>query len=122
MDLLDVYRGHLSLRKLRVLIDRLPPESATKTAIRNSISDDELQKASSDYRPDKAPWSSVEILLASIKDEITLSRGAAIAIAGGKPVEFHPTPRPGIPPKSVTRRGMTDEQRRAIDPRLRDQT
>lgn len=62
------------------------------------------------------------MLLAAIKDEVTLSRHAAIAIAGGKPGEFRPTPRPGIPPPSSTPKGLTDEQRRALDPRLRNQT
>lgn len=109
----------MSLRRLRVLIQHLPPESATKTALRNAAPAP-VDGAPSDYRPDLAPWSSVEMLLAAVRDELVLSRNAAIAIAGGKPAEFHPTPRPGIPPKSV-RKGLTDEQRRALDPRLRNQ-
>lgn len=121
IDLLDVYRGRLSLRRLRVLIEHLPRESATKTALANAVPDDVMRQASSDYRPDRAPWSHVEILLAEIKDQITLSRLIAVAAAGGKPDEFTPTPRPGIPPKSTSRQGLTDEQRRAIDPRLRNQ-
>lgn len=84
--------------------------------------DGELNRPNGDYRPDKAPWSSVEMLLASIKDEIVLSRSVAIAAAGSTPPEFHPTPRPGIPPTSASRTGLTDEQRRALDPRLRNQT
>jgi hypothetical protein len=122
IDLLDVYRGRMSIRRLRVLIQGLPPESATRTALRNAQPEDTAGRPSGEYRPDKAPWSAVEMLLAAIKDEVTLSRNAAIAIAGGKPGEFHPTPRPGIPPKSAARKGLTDEQRRALDPRLRNQT
>lgn len=62
------------------------------------------------------------MLLAGIKDEITLSRSVAIAAAGGKPPDFTPTSRPGIPPTSNSaRQGLTDEQRRALDPRLRNQ-
>ncbi|MFE5093220.1 hypothetical protein ACFRCI_23385 [Streptomyces sp. NPDC056638] len=90
--------------------------------MRNAVSDEEMQRATGEHRPDKAAWSGVEMLLAAIKDEITLSRNAAIAIAGGKPGDFNPTPRPGIPPTSAARKGLTDEQRRALDPRLRDQT
>jgi hypothetical protein len=48
-----------------------------------------------------------------------------VAANGGKPGEFTPTPRPGVPPKSAAtkqKRGLTDEQRRALDPRLRNQT
>ncbi|MFE6493417.1 hypothetical protein [Streptomyces sp. NPDC057748] len=88
--------------------------------MRNAIPDD-APTAKGEHRPDKAAWSGVEMLLAAIKDEVTLSRNAAIAIAGGKPADFYPTPRPGIPPKSEARRGLTDEQRRALDPRLRNQ-
>lgn len=64
------------------------------------------------------------MLLASIKDELVLSRGVAIAAAGGKPPEFHPVPRPGITPSTSagTRKQLTDEQRRALDPRLRDES
>ncbi|MFF3151601.1 hypothetical protein ACFVRU_60445, partial [Streptomyces sp. NPDC057927] len=98
--------------------------SATKTAIRASIPAEELERTSGDHRPDLAPWSGVEVLLAGLKDEVILSRHVAIAAAGGTPPEFTPTPRPGIPPKSTaqTTRGLTDEQRRALDPRLRNQT
>jgi hypothetical protein len=118
-----VYRGRLSLRRLRVLIQHLPPESATKTALRNAAPPEALDRASGEYRPDMAPWSGVEVLLAGLKDEVRLLRFVTVAANGGKPPEFEPTPRPGIPPKSATQktRGLTDEQRRALDPRLRNQ-
>lgn len=61
------------------------------------------------------------MLLAAIRDEIALSRSVAIAAAGGKPPKFTPMPRPGIPPTSTAPRRLTDEQRRAIDPRLNQQ-
>lgn len=62
------------------------------------------------------------MLLADIKDQIVMARLVAVAAAGGKPAEFKPTPRPGIPPSaSGGRRRLTDEQRRALDPRLRTQ-
>lgn len=107
-----------------MLIEHLPPESATKTAIRNSIPPEELEKAGQG-RPDLAPWSGTEMLLASVKDEIRLLRLVLLAVNGNKPKggDFQPTPRPGIPPKSAqkSRRQLSDEQRRALDPRLRDQ-
>jgi hypothetical protein len=112
----------MSLRRLRVLIEHLPPESATKTALRNSVPVEELERATGESRPDLAPWSGTEILLASVKDEVRLLRMVMVAANGGKPGEFEPTPRPGIPPKSATaRRGLTDDQRAALDPRLRNQ-
>lgn len=118
-----MYRGKLSLRRLRVLIEHLPPESATKTAIRNAVGVEIVEESGGDYRPDLGQWSSLEMLLAAIKDELMLNRIIAIAAAGGKPPEFVPTPRPGVPPVSAQRTGggMTDEMRRVLDPRLRDQ-
>jgi hypothetical protein len=112
----------LSFRRLRILIEHLPPESATKTAIRNSIPVEQLTSGGAG-RPDLAPWSGTETLLAALKDEVTLLRMITVAANGGKPGEFTPTPRPGIPPKSAQtkRSSLTDEQRRALDPRLRDQ-
>ncbi|MFD4234306.1 hypothetical protein [Streptomyces sp. NPDC058542] len=111
----------MSLRTMRIWIEHLPQESATKTALRNSIPDDVMAQASDDYRPDKAQWSRLETLVVELKDQVILSRNFAIAAAGGTPPEFSPTPRPGVPPTSTTRKGLTDEQRRAIDPRLRNQ-
>lgn len=125
IDLLEVYRGGLSLRRLRILIEHLPPESATKTALRNSVDLSTVAKSNTEYRADKAPWSNIELLLAALRDEVRLNTNVAIAAAGGKPPEFKPTPRPGVgtPSGAFSRNGgMTDEQRRAIDPRLRNQT
>ncbi|MFG2292056.1 hypothetical protein [Streptomyces sp. NPDC048603] len=105
-----------------MLVEHLPPESATKTEIRNAVGADEVA-AHGEYRPDLGQWSATEMMLAAIRDELMLSRYVAIAAAGGKPPEFHPTPRPGVPPTSAQRTGggMTDEMRRALDPRLREQ-
>lgn len=62
------------------------------------------------------------MLLAAIRDELVMSRLVAISAAGGKPPEFSPMPRPGVPPKSARQAPrMTDEMRRVLDPRLRDQ-
>lgn len=117
-----MYRGRLSLRRLRVLIEHLPPESATKTGLRNAIPVEELARSADEGRPDLAPWSGTETLLAAVKDEIRLLRMVTVAANGGKAGEFTPTPRPGIPPKSAQqRKGLTEEQRRALDPRLRQQ-
>ncbi|MFF9525360.1 hypothetical protein ACF1DV_25775 [Streptomyces achromogenes] len=106
-----------------MLLEHLPPESATTTAIRNSISAADLERMSEGARPDLGQWSGVETLLAQVKDEVALLRHVLVAANGGKPGEFQPTPRPGIPPKSAAkqRKGLTDEQRRALDPRLRNQ-
>ncbi|GAA1064674.1 hypothetical protein GCM10009574_022870 [Streptomyces asiaticus] len=109
------------MRRLRILIEHLPPESATKTALRNATDPDDLKRASADSRPDQGQWSGVEMLLASLLDAVRQNTAATMAAAGAKPPEFEPTPRPGIPPKSSGRKRLSDEQRRALDPRLRDQ-
>ncbi|WP_327712374.1 hypothetical protein OG912_32140 [Streptomyces sp. NBC_00464] len=121
IDLLDVYRGRLSLRRLRVLIQHLPPESATKTALRNASPEPDPSAPAPEFRPDKAAWSSEMMLLADIKDQLVLARSVAIAAAGGTPPDFTPTPRPGVAPASASPKRMTDEMRRALDPRLRNQ-
>ncbi|WP_432158641.1 MULTISPECIES: hypothetical protein [unclassified Streptomyces] len=91
--------------------------------MRNALPTEDIDRASTDYRPDRAAWSGTEMLLAALKDEVRLLRMVTTAAHGGKPGEFEPTPRPGIPPKSARagRNPLTDEQRRALDPRLRDQ-
>ncbi|MDH6625729.1 hypothetical protein M2271_003540 [Streptomyces sp. LBL] len=120
--MLDLYRGGLSIRTLRIWIEHLPPESATKTALRNAIPAEVLEQSTDEGRPDLAPWSGTETLLAAVKDEIRILRFTLLAVNGNKAPEFTPTPRPGIPPKSAAqKRGLTDEQRRALDPRLRNQ-
>lgn len=76
---------------------------------------------SKDARPDLGQWSGVETLIVQLTDEVRLLRHVTVAANGGKPGDFQPTPRPGIPPKSAQqRKGLTDEQRRALDPRLRE--
>lgn len=122
IDVLDVYRGRLSLRRLRVLVEHLPSDSATKTAMRNALTDDERERLSQGARPDLAAWSGAELLLASILDAIRAQTAVAVAAAGGKPQMPDPTPRPGIPPKSPISRRLSDEQRRALDPRLKTES
>lgn len=121
IDLLDVYRGRMSLRRLRILIQHLPPESATKTALRNAAPEPDSSTPAPESRPDRAAWSSEMMLLADIKDQLVLGRSVAIAAAGGTPPDFTPTPRPGIPPTSASPKRMTDDMRRALDPRMRNQ-
>lgn len=59
----------MTLRRLRVLLERLPPESATMTAIRNAAP--ALPKAG-DLA--KAPWSALEVLVATLINENRLWR------------------------------------------------
>ncbi|TYK45154.1 hypothetical protein [Actinomadura decatromicini] len=59
----------MSFRRLRVLLERLPPESATMTAIRNAAP--ALPKPG-DLA--KAPWSALEVLIGTLVNEHRLWR------------------------------------------------
>lgn len=62
------------------------------------------------------------MLLAAVLDAVRMNTQVLAAANGGKPAEFKPTPRPGIPPeKSSGPKRLTDEERRALDPRLRNE-
>lgn len=61
------------------------------------------------------------MLLASLLDSVRLNTATLVAVNGGSKPNIDPTPRPGIPPKQSGRRRLTDEQRRALDPRLRNE-
>lgn len=58
----------MSWRRLRVLIQHLPPESATWTALRNSLSDEELAEQADKGEPEKGRWSQQEQLTAALVD------------------------------------------------------
>ncbi|OPC84245.1 hypothetical protein B4N89_27915 [Embleya scabrispora] len=69
MNFLDVHRGLLTWRQVRVMIEKLPPESATWTAIRN----DAPEPAADDppgRPPEEGRWSQVEMLLAAVLEAI----------------------------------------------------
>lgn len=60
----------MSWRRLRVLIQHLPPESATWTALRNSLSPVELAEQAEKGEPEKGRWSQEEQLLATVVDAV----------------------------------------------------
>lgn len=110
----------MSLRRLRILIEHLPSESATKTAMRNAVTPEQLAEASEGARPDLAPWSGTEMLLASLLDSVRLNTAVLVAVNGGPKPDITLTPRPGVAPVQ-SRRRLTTEERRALDPRTRTQ-
>ncbi|MBQ1165789.1 hypothetical protein KBZ21_48205, partial [Streptomyces sp. A73] len=69
-DITDVLAGRLTWRWLRVLIQHLPPESHPMTALRNSMSDEELEEAADQGEPEKGRWSQTEQLLALLADRV----------------------------------------------------
>lgn len=94
----------------------MPGESAYKTAVRDSIPDDELAEMAKQPRRGHGPWSTADLHLATIADLLRWVIFAVYASQGGKPREPEPMPRPGVAPK---RRALTPEWRRYLQ-KLRD--
>jgi hypothetical protein len=106
IDLLDLWRGGLSYRRLGLLIAALPPESLTKTAARN-VAGEEAVPA----QPEPGihgQWSNAELLLASISDGVAVLAWQQSQINGGKksdpPAQLR---RPGVAEKAPTGRAVT---------------
>jgi hypothetical protein len=96
IDLRDLYRGGLSYRRLGVLIAHLPPESATKTAIREDADEADIDSPPPD--PSRhGPWSTTDLLLALIADGINVLAWQNTQVHGKKRTE-PPAPirRPGV--------------------------
>ncbi len=109
MDLRDLYRpdggaSRLTWRRLQVLIDALPPESATKTAVRDSTPADVVEALASHTPDGHGPWSHTDLLLAVVADQLAWLTYAVYHSRGGKPKKPEPYPRPGVVSKAVTRR------------------
>jgi len=121
IDLGDLRRrgGFLTWRKLGVLVKYLPPESATMTALRNAIPAELLARESDNADPGRAPWSHTQMLEAAQLDTLRLILHVLVAANGGKPGEPPPpTRRPGVAGQKKRRR-LTLEERRQLDPRMR---
>jgi hypothetical protein len=119
MDLLDLYRGNISHRKVAVFIEHLPPESATMTAIRMDIPEDAAGELLDPY---SIPWGMSAQLLASVVDEIRVANYLFVQANSAKgsrtPPAPQPIPRPGVK-KPRDKVALTVGQRMSIDPRSR---
>jgi hypothetical protein len=107
--------GRRSWRWLRVLLQHLPPESHTMTALRNATSDEELAEQAERGEPEKGRWSQTEQLLAVVADRVaglTYAYSAAHTEKGKKkPTPPEPLRRPGakpIRPKPTLTEGSAD--------------
>lgn len=90
----------LSWRKLGALVEHLPPESATMTALRASHPEI-TEKAAANADPGSAPWSQAEMLLAAAVDSMRRLEWmyAAAHTKGTPPTAPEPVSRPGVKPK-----------------------
>ena len=87
------------------------------------MTDEELEECSGDADPEAGRWSSEQMLLASLVDEVRVFQHLYVSAhvakgQAGKPPQ--PTPRPGVSRTKRPRKSrLTDAQRRMLDPRLR---
>lgn len=102
IDLRGLWTGELSWRRLKILIDHLPPESATKTAIREELGDDFLSAMviDADVPAPHGPWSRLETLVATVADSVNDLAFITVSLAMGekakRPDPPARTPRPGV--------------------------
>lgn len=105
----------MTWRQLRVLIQHLPPESSTMTALRNALSPEEYEQQAKNGRPEEGRWSMVEQLLAGITDALReIQYILVVANSDGKgrrPRRPEPLPRPGV----TTRRQREPMSERAAE-------
>lgn len=101
----------MTSRRLRVLIQGLPPQSATLTALRNALPEEELAEQAEAGEPEKARWSQTELLLASAIDALRRVEYVLIC-ANSDPKKSRPSPpepiaRPGVKARPH-KRALTD--------------
>jgi hypothetical protein len=115
-DIRELWKaGGLSWRRFLVLVEHLPPESSFCTAARNMLP----EEATANADPLKARWSSVEMLLALLVDEVRNNTWTyAQSMQKNRIQRPKPVARPGTMKK---RRQLTEHQRAMIDPRLREE-
>ncbi|MGW5173107.1 hypothetical protein ACWERY_01915 [Streptomyces sp. NPDC004082] len=112
----------MTWRQLRVFIQHLPPESHTMTALRNSLTDEEMAEQAENGEPEKGRWSQTEQLLAVVADrvaELTYAYGCAHAESKAKrPKAPEPIRRPGakaVKPKQQINEKQADTLFRLIN-------
>lgn len=120
-DLRDLWRpgggrAKLTWRLVGNLIRHLPPESATKTALRNKMPEAEIKQAAKAGDPSQGQWSQLEMLVASLIDSVRWLAHITLAVNGSKKSKApEPIPRPGVKAKGgKKRRELTPQQRDAV--------
>lgn len=107
IDVLDVHRGLMTWRKLRVFIQHLPAESHTMTALRNSMTDEELAAQSEKGDPTKGRWSQTEQLIALVADRVAQLNHTLICVNTEKKAQRPEAPKP------IERPGSTPPKKKA---------
>lgn len=89
----------MTWRRLGILLDWLPGESATKTAIRDALGEDQLAELAAQDPKGHGPWSRDGLRLAAIEDALNRLTAITIWLAGDrktKPRMPDPVRRPGV--------------------------
>lgn len=103
----------MTWRRLRVLIENLPAESATWTALRNDLTAQELAEQAEKGEPEKGRWSQSEQLLASVVDAVRRVEWVLWSVnieqKSKRPDQPEPVRRPGAGPKPKKRPQLTED-------------
>ena len=91
-----LFTGALSWRRLDVLVQHLPPESALKTALRDGMDEADFDNVVAEPRRGHGPWSNTDMLLASVYDAIQRLTYVQYQRAGAKVPAPEPLARPGV--------------------------
>jgi hypothetical protein len=107
LDLRDLWRrrggrDRLTFNVVQLYIDRLPPESLTKTHERNKYSPEQLRQLGKQQQSDHGPWSQLELLVAHLIDVV---EWLVHVTNGGKGTKPKPYPRPGVTGPGGRKRG-----------------
>lgn len=104
-------RSRLTWRKLDALIEWLPGESATKTAIRDALGDDKLAELAAQPRDGHGRWTHEALQLAAIQDGVNHLTWLTLRLQRPESRITPPEPvrRPGVAGKR--RHKATPEQR-----------
>lgn len=94
-DLCDLWRGRLTIRKLRVLIDGLPPDSATVRAL--SEVDDRF-----------AGWTLTDVLMGRLVDQLALFHWHYEQVHREKKAETRPRPKSVLPDPTTAKSNNSD--------------
>lgn len=96
----------MSWRRLRVVLDHLPPESAYLTAVREAMTPEDWQRLDEPSTAPEGygPWSQTDLLLADLRDWVARLTWMS---SDGKTSAPPPYPRPGVDLSNV--RGITPD-------------
>lgn len=79
-----------------MLVDGLPGESLTKTALRDALGDEKLLELAKEPQAGHGPWSHNDLLVAAQIDALRMILHVLVLANGGKSKPPEQWPRPGV--------------------------